>query len=699
MISRNKNSKLDFLPKLWPAVVLCLGLALAACGGSDQLTISGGTVLKGSVQSNGIGLKGYEVSLYAALPNQDPAQDSSWQLLGTAKTNDSGNFELSYPLPKNGPLLFVEAEKGSAMLASSINTGGSDIPQQAIINARTTVATANAFAQFVDGTKIQGNAVGMINAAHMVDNLVDPQTGTVGTVLSTTPNGTETSTWATFNSLANVVAACVADSSDCTQLFKATTPAGGAAPGNVLQAMANLVKNPAYPGYPANDDDPIFQLSQVNPVYQPALTARPTNWLLFLKFTGGNYSAQNSDNLMNGPGNPAIDAKGYVWVNDNYKPEAPGDTACAGTRLLEFTPWGEPVSGTPYRGGGLDGQGWGATFDPHGNYWTSNFGFEDPPCEDTPQAAKHNSVTEFAPDGTPISPDTGYTQGNISWPMGTVSDRDGNIWIASCGNDTITEYPGGDPSKAINIALPAPSTTSPYPQVKPFGVVVDLDGDIWITDNRNDTVSILSPDGKLIDTLRNPPNASPSERLISHPIGNAVDSQGNVWIANSDWLDAPCPDRTHLGTAQNPSITLYQMESKKPWPGSPFTGGGLTMPWGIAVDGDDTVWVFNFGVTPPQPVQSPIPVGISRFCGTDTSKCPAGLTTGDPISPSTGYRSNALDRLTGGQIDPSGNIWVMNNWKIQVNPDVNPGENSIVVVIGAAGPIKTPLIGPPVPFK
>jgi hypothetical protein len=33
--------------------------------------------------------------------------------------------------------------------------------------------------------------------------------------------------------------------------------------------------------------DPVFQLSLLNPIYQPALTHRPTNWLLFLKITGG----------------------------------------------------------------------------------------------------------------------------------------------------------------------------------------------------------------------------------------------------------------------------------------------------------------------------------------------------------------------------------------------------------------------------
>ena len=94
-----------------------------------------------------------------------------------------------------------------------------------------------------------------------------------------------------------------------------------------------------------------------------------------------------------------------------------------------------------------------------------------------------------------------------------------------------------------------------------------------------------------------------------------------------------------------------------------------------------------------------VPTGISRFCGTDTGRCPPGLKVGDPISPDTGYRSDALERITGGQIDPSGNIWLTNNWKLDANPIRNPFGNAIVIAIGAAGPLKTPLIGPPVPFR
>src|SRR5438552_2147801 len=150
-----------------------------------------------------------------------------------------------------------------------------------------------------------------------------------------------------------------------------------------------------------------------------------------------------------------------------------------------------------------------------------------------------------------------------------------------------------------------------------------------------------------------------------------------------------------LGTAANPMVTMFQAKDRKPHPGSPFTGGGITLPWGITIDGDDTVWVFNFGVVPVGQTTD-IPTGISRFCGINTKKCPAGLQVGDPISPETGYRSDALERITAGQIDPSRNIWLANNWKINANPVHNPGANAIVIVIGAAAPIKTPLIGPPI---
>lgn len=670
--------------------VLAMALAMTGTSGAAR---PGGLTLHGRVMSGDRGLAGYSVSLFAAFVDRGP----HWLPLGSATSDGRGSFRITYSVPSGlasgEPLLFVEATRGRAMLASVIAGSPGTAPGRVVVNERTTVATGNAFARFVDGVRIEGNRYGMINAVHMAANMADPRTGAVGSVLASTPNGAETSTLATFNSLANAVASCIADADNCVSLFRAAAPPGGPPAGSVLQAVANIVKYPSFPDDRQPLGDPVFQLSQLSAIYQPALAHAPTSWLLFLKFTGGQYSAQDSDNLMNGPGNFAIDAKGFVWVNDNAVPQPPQHFACAGRRLLKFYPWGEPYPGSPYLGGGLSGAGYGITLDPTGRVWVGNFGFQDPPCAGLPDAAPHNSVSLFRPDGTPVTGVGGYTDGGISWPQGTVSDRTGNIWIANCGNDSVTMIPGGDHNRAFNIPL-GPTPPARRPQMKPFGAAVDLDGNVWIANNRSSTVSVVSPEGVVIDTL---PAAYQGQTVLSHPVGNAADSRGNMWVANSDWLDSPCPTRAQIGTADNPSITLFQKGTHTPYPGSPFTGGGLKLPWGIAVDGDDTVWVFNFGSVPVG-MSTDLATGISRFCGTATRKCPKGLKVGDPISPATGYTSDALERITGGQIDPSGNIWLTNNWKLDANPIRNPFGNAIVVAVGAAAPLKTPLIGAPVPF-
>ncbi|MGA2411360.1 MAG: hypothetical protein ABSG46_13350 [Candidatus Binataceae bacterium] len=72
------------------------------------------------------------------------------------------------------------------MLASAIGNVGS-VPQNVVVNELTTVATGNAFAQFVGNWSIEGNPCGISNAIQMAANLADPQSGDAGIVLASLP--------------------------------------------------------------------------------------------------------------------------------------------------------------------------------------------------------------------------------------------------------------------------------------------------------------------------------------------------------------------------------------------------------------------------------------------------------------------------------------------------------------------------------
>jgi hypothetical protein len=174
--------------------------------------------LQGTVESGGIGLADYTVSLYIAYVDHGPR----WKFLGSDTSTRNGNFEISYSLPSgladDPSILFVQAERGRVLLTSAIGFATTP-PDAVVVNERTTVATGNAFAQFVDDRKIAGNTYGMLNAVSMAANFADPETGAVGVVLDSSPNSRETSTLATFNSLSNAVASRSSMGSQWGQVF------------------------------------------------------------------------------------------------------------------------------------------------------------------------------------------------------------------------------------------------------------------------------------------------------------------------------------------------------------------------------------------------------------------------------------------------------------------------------------------------
>lgn len=612
-----------------------------------------GGVITGLVEVDGEPVRGATVDLYRA--GERPGDADRFAAVTTDRL---GRFNLRVP-PGVGGQLYLTSRHGrvanerlpdAAVLATAL---GGRRSGQVVVNEATTVASGFSLAQFAEHGVLGGANPGLSNAMRMVRNFVTIRTGATSRFLRQAPNGTSTQTLASFNSLASIIGGCATGRSSCGAFLTAATDAWGHRPSDTWEAMSLLPKNPS------GDPDGVFEAVPAKPGYRPVLQDAPAAWVLALQFVGNGHE-------FNGPGNVAFDKDGAVWTINNAEWAVKLKNVCPGLGLFKLDPFsaGRPLD--QYFGGGINGAGFGVGFAPNGKLWVANFGFTGTKC---PTAPTSNSVSEFHPDGRPISPPKGYRQGPLSWPQGTKSDRDGNIWIANCGNSSVVRYPDGDQHRSEVIATGVG---------RAFDVAFNTEGNAFVTANEANQVFGFDPEG-------NPLPGSPygDSSVFSLPLGIASDRLGNTWVSNSGKIPSPCksgqvldppagdaePDGSIVQVGPDGSLTRY-------------VGAGLTIPWGIAVDGDDNIWVANFSGQ-----------RLSHLCGDRAATCPTGE-PGDPISPSTGYPFDGLQRNTGVQVDPSGNVWLTNNWK-KIPAQVNPFGRGLVAYIGMAPPVRAPLIGPP----
>ncbi len=656
--------------------------------------------IKGQVMGGGAPIAESTVILMQATAG-DPKQ------LAQTKTDNNGNFTVhgtgtpgsSLYLIASGGVPAANKTAGNNPAILLLTVVGSKPPVHVVINEMTTIASVVTHTQFIVGTWIKGSPLALGIAAGNVPNFVDLQTGGYGPTILDALNSAQTPTMANFATLSSVVAGCVtqAKTDACSRLYQAASPPNGGPPVDTLSAVESIAYNPSH------QPDKVFALldyfypvpkgKTMRPTpFMPYLTYAPSAWIFPLKFTGGGLSA---------PGKLMFDSEGNPWAGDNFLVGAQNQDSLWAGNLTKFAPNGKPLSPSPtgFTGGGVEGIGFGLAIDAHDNVWGTTYGSK--------------AIVEFDKTGKPLSPSDGYTfGGKLGQMQGIIVTPKGDVWALGVEKSEIIYLPQGDPAKVQFFCQnkTGDPLKNPCKLLAPFHLAIDQQDRIWIS-------NILS------DTVVRFPASDPSKleyfKAGWSGSGIAVDSLGNVWVANRSGSSergrlklveamaaAKIGGQDAFGkvlvdswTGQKPgyesggSVTVFRPDGSQA-SFSPVYGKGLAAPWAISVDGNDNVWVSNFG--------SPS-AGIVQLCGFRTEHCPPGVHTGDAISPVGGYVGGGLQLQVDVGVGPAGDVWVTNNWQYWPAAFGKPDEalstlaagQGVVVFYGMAKPVKTPLIGPP----
>jgi sugar lactone lactonase YvrE len=539
-------------------------------------------------------VSGAAVQLYAA-GSSGYGSAGTALLTSTVTTNSTGSFTVpaGYSCPSSSSQLYLIARGGNPGLSGTVTNSalglmtavgscGSVVSSTTVVlNEVTTVASVAALAAFYSNGGNVGasstNAAGLANAFGAASQLANMTTGaSPGASLPaglSIPSGK-------INTLAGIVNSCTATSGGaaCTALLTAATVTGGTAPGNTLDAIYNILRNPT------NNVSALDALLPANPAFTPVVATAAPEWTLAVTWSGGG---------MNLPTAMAFDSSGNAWVASYF------------SMLTEL-----PALGT---GGSVQQmassttalfESYGLTVDGSNNIWVSN--------EESNSSINtgYGNVVKFSNSGQVLSGASGFSAGGVYYPQGLAADTTGNVWVVDYGDSLVSLL--SNSGTAVN-----GSTAWGSGQLAlPVAVAVDASHNAWVANQSSNAITKISPDGSQVTQISCCEAAS----------GLAVDQGGNVWVANyfgnsisevssagavllngqtGGGVDHPNgvaidgAGRVFVGNLHNGTVSEFAgYNSAAPGtPLSPAAGLGtdaqLGSPFALAIDASGNLWVTN----------------------------------------------------------------------------------------------------------
>lgn len=308
----------------------------------------------------------------------------------------------------------------------------------------------------------------------------------------------------------------------------------------------------------------------------------------------------------------------------------------AASALREVTPSLVQAAGSPFSGGGLMAPAVGRlVIDSNGNIWVGT----------STSNASIQALAVFGSDGQPLAGSPATAAGLDALSVGGMAaDTTGNMWVIStsnAGRGTLTEFSQeADAFTTTTLAIPAPPAL-----VFANFLGFDSTGNIFTDYGFSTEITAETPAGAALP-------GSPYQTAANDQNGQILGAQdGSAWVLDSGGLNL-----IHLTPDGSGGDTPSVIDISAVLPGGPNLG---------AFDGRGNLWIVG---------NSDGAVGPSLL-EVDSAGTPAA---GSP------FQNGALGQSFATAIDRSGNIWIGGE-------AVGSGLVPLVVVIGAAAPVRTPV--------
>ena len=314
----------------------------------------------------------------------------------------------------------------------------------------------------------------------------------------------------------------------------------------------------------------------------------------------GSANGTNNTALFNDPSGVAVDGAGNVYVAD-----AGNNTIRKVTTNGVVT----TLAGTAGLSGSSDGTNNTALFfypsgvaiDGAGNLYVADLD-NNTIRKVTPLGVVTTvaGLAQFDHFGNPIGGSANGTGTNaqFNFPSGVAVDGKGNVYVADTGNSTIRQVATNDMVTTLAGSAgqigSADGTNSLAQFNHPYGIAVDSAGNVYVADFGNSTVRTVTSGG-VVTTLAGSAdqpgsvNVTGNEARFSSPVGVAVNSAGNVYVADTD--NSTIREVTSNGVVTTLAGSAGQSGSAD---GTNSTAR-FNNPSGMAMDSDGNIYVADTG--------------------------------------------------------------------------------------------------------